>query len=123
MNGLTLRVWVLSVGMICIGVYDPRECAPRCLKAIAKSHPNKDSSVPQSLPAESLFHLPKLGLLKKCSMFYAIINYQFKTSELKNVEKLVKQRNVHFCTICEIIFLVYRVSVPLMHHDLFDLGS
>ena len=29
----------------------------------------------------------------KCSMFYAIINYQFKTGELKNVEKLVKQRN------------------------------
>ena len=27
----------------------------------------------------------------ECSMFYAIINYQFKTSELKNVEKLVKQ--------------------------------
>ena len=26
-----------------------------------------------------------------CSMFYAIINYQFKTSELKNVEMLVKQ--------------------------------
>ena len=26
-----------------------------------------------------------------CSMFYATINYQFKTSELKNVEKLVKQ--------------------------------
>ena len=26
----------------------------------------------------------------KCSMFYAIINYQFKTSELK-IEKLVKQ--------------------------------
>ena len=25
------------------------------------------------------------------SIFYAIINYQFKTSELKNVEKLVKQ--------------------------------
>ena len=24
-------------------------------------------------------------------MFYAIINYQFETSELKNVEKLVKQ--------------------------------
>ena len=24
-------------------------------------------------------------------MFYAIINYQFKTSELKNVGKLVKQ--------------------------------
>ena len=24
-------------------------------------------------------------------MFYAIINYQFKTSEMKNVEKLVKQ--------------------------------
>ena len=27
----------------------------------------------------------------KCSMFYAIISYQFKTSELKNEEKLVKQ--------------------------------
>ena len=27
----------------------------------------------------------------KCSMFYAIINYQFKTSGLKNVEKLMKQ--------------------------------
>ena len=27
----------------------------------------------------------------KCSMFYAIINYKFKISELKNVEKLVKQ--------------------------------
>ena len=24
-------------------------------------------------------------------MFYAVIDYQFKTSELKNVEKLVKQ--------------------------------
>ena len=24
-------------------------------------------------------------------MFYAIINYQFKTNELKNVEKMVKQ--------------------------------
>ena len=24
-------------------------------------------------------------------MFYALINYQIKTSELKNVEKLVKQ--------------------------------
>ena len=24
-------------------------------------------------------------------MFYAIINYQFKASELKNVEKLMKQ--------------------------------
>ena len=24
-------------------------------------------------------------------MFYGIINYQFKTSKLKNVEKLVKQ--------------------------------
>ena len=24
-------------------------------------------------------------------MFHAIINYQFKTNELKNVEKLVKQ--------------------------------
>ena len=27
----------------------------------------------------------------KCSMLYAVINYQFKTSELKNVEKLVTQ--------------------------------
>ena len=27
----------------------------------------------------------------KCSMFYSMISYQFKTSELKNVEKLVKQ--------------------------------
>ena len=27
----------------------------------------------------------------KSSMFYAIINYQFKRSELKNAEKLVKQ--------------------------------
>ena len=27
----------------------------------------------------------------KYSVFYAIINYQFKTSALKNVEKLVKQ--------------------------------
>ena len=27
----------------------------------------------------------------KCSMFHAIINYQFKTSDLKNVERLVKQ--------------------------------
>ena len=24
-------------------------------------------------------------------MFYALLNYQFKTSELKNAEKLVKQ--------------------------------
>ena len=42
-------------------------------------------------------------------MFYAIINYQFKTSGLKNVEKLAKQTVqalVHFCIICEIIFLV-----------------
>ena len=27
----------------------------------------------------------------KCSIFYAIINYQFKRSELKNVEKLANQ--------------------------------
>ena len=27
----------------------------------------------------------------KCPIFYAIINYQFKTSEPKNVEMLVKQ--------------------------------
>ena len=45
----------------------------------------------------------------KCSLFFAIINYQFKTGGLKNVEKVVKQTVqalVHFCTICEIIFLV-----------------
>ena len=53
-------------------------------------------------------------------MFYAIMKYQFKTSELKNVEKLVEQTiqelkpcyngtgNVHFCTNCEINFLVGR---------------
>ena len=49
-------------------------------------------------------------------MFYAIINYPFKTSDLKNVEKLVKQTiqiriiridwQCAFCTICEIVFLV-----------------
>ena len=27
----------------------------------------------------------------KCSLFFAIINYQFQTGGLKNVEKLVKQ--------------------------------
>ena len=27
----------------------------------------------------------------KCSLFFAIINYQLKTGGLKNVEKLVKQ--------------------------------
>ena len=55
-------------------------------------------------------------------MFYAKINYQFKTSELKNVEKLVKQtvqalkvllektRNVHLCTVFEIIFPVGGLS-------------
>ena len=26
-----------------------------------------------------------------CSMFYAIINYEFKTGNLKNLEKLVKR--------------------------------
>ena len=31
------------------------------------------------------------GHLHKVLLFYAIINYQFKTSELKNVENLVKQ--------------------------------
>ena len=53
-------------------------------------------------------------------MFYAIINpYQYKTSELKNLEKLVEQTfqtlmfclvlertgNVHVCTVCYITFL------------------
>ena len=37
-------------------------------------------------------------------MFYAIINYQFKTSELKNLEKLTG--NMHFHTVCEVTFLV-----------------
>ena len=36
-------------------------------------------------------------------MFYAITNYQFKRSELKNVEKLVKQMCIF---VCEIVFLV-----------------
>ena len=39
-----------------------------------------------------------------CSVFYAIINYQFKRSELKNVEKLVKQMCIF--VLCEIVFLV-----------------
>ena len=51
-------------------------------------------------------------------LFFAKINYQFKTSELKNVEKLVEQTgqafkvllewtgNMCFCTICEINVLV-----------------
>ena len=50
-------------------------------------------------------------------LFYVIVNYQFKTSELKNAEKfgganssslkvlLEWTGNVHFCTICEITFL------------------
>ena len=50
----------------------------------------------------------------KCFFFYAIINYQFKTSEPKNVEKFVGAKssrlkvlsewtgNVHFCTMCDI---------------------
>ena len=46
-------------------------------------------------------------------LFYARINYQCKTSELKNVEKLLSKQvllewtgNVHFCSICEITFPV-----------------
>ena len=48
-------------------------------------------------------------------LFYAGMIYQFKTSKLKNVEKLVEQAfqvllewtgNKHFCTICEITLLV-----------------
>ena len=51
----------------------------------------------------------------RCLMYYAIINYQFNTGELQNVQKLVKQTlqallaetgNVNFCTTFEIIFLV-----------------
>ena len=54
----------------------------------------------------------------KCFLFYAIINYQFKTSEPKDVEKFVRAKskrlkvlsewtgNVHFCTMCDITFLV-----------------
>ena len=33
-------------------------------------------------------------------MSYAIINYQFKTSELKNVEKLVKQSYLNRLGMC-----------------------
>ena len=46
-------------------------------------------------------------------LFYARINYQCKTSELKNVEKLLSKQvlleltgNVYFCSICEITFPV-----------------
>ena len=44
-------------------------------------------------PRQNMNHSSKdlKVIYTKCSMFYAIINYQFKTSELKNVEKLVKQ--------------------------------
>ena len=53
----------------------------------------------------------------KCSVFYAIINYQFKTSELKECREVGEANSsslkvlleyweyVYFCTICEIIFL------------------
>ena len=51
-------------------------------------------------------------------LFYARINYEIKTSELKNVDKLVEEtlqaftillewnENVHFFTMYEITFLV-----------------
>ena len=52
-------------------------------------------------------------------LFYAIINNHFKTSELKNLERLVELTNssslkvllewtgnVHCCTICDVMFLV-----------------
>ena len=52
-------------------------------------------------------------------LFYALINSQFKTSELKNLERLVELTNssslkvllewtgnVHCCTICDVMFLV-----------------
>ena len=45
----------------------------------------------------------------KRSMFYAINNYQFKTSEAKQFKPLKSlgwTGNVHFSSICEIIFLV-----------------
>ena len=43
----------------------------------------------------------------KRSMFYAIINYQFQTSEAKQFKFLLEWTgNVHFSTICETIFLV-----------------
>ena len=43
-------------------------------------------------PRQNINHsLENLKVISiKCSMFYAIMNYQFKTSELKKVEKLVK---------------------------------
>ena len=50
--------------------------------------------------------------IRRC-LFYARINYQYKTSELKNVEKLLSKQvllewtgNVHFFSICEISFPV-----------------
>ena len=64
------------------------------------------------------------GDLREAFLLYFIINYQFKTSELKNVEKLVEQTiqalkallewtgKVQFCTICEIIFVVQGVGGP-----------
>ena len=43
-------------------------------------------------PRQNMNHNSEnLVIYTKCSMLYAIINYQFKTRELKNVEKLVKQ--------------------------------
>ena len=54
----------------------------------------------------------------KCYMFYAIINYQSMTSELKKCREVGEANsssckvlldwtgNVYFCTVCEIIFLV-----------------
>ena len=44
-------------------------------------------------PRQSIYHSSEnlKVICIKYSMFYAIINYQLKTSELKNVEKLVKQ--------------------------------
>ena len=58
-------------------------------------------------------------------MFCASINYQFKSSEQKNVHREVGEANrsslkvllewtgnVHFCTICEIFFIIFLVGGP-----------
>ena len=67
----------------------------------------------------------KVIYVKHC-LFHARINYQFKTSELKNVKKLVEEtlqalwscyrmdmKNKHFFTMCEITFLVSRWSLKI----------
>ena len=44
-------------------------------------------------PRQNIYHSSeKLKVIYiKCFLFYTVINYQFKTSELKNLEQLVEQ--------------------------------